>query len=633
MSFPYKNPQGGLRVGTPWKVDLDSVVGSNYSVYNIGGYMEVYTIDDLNFITSGTSSGLVNYSGNTIPISFNKRPVPTLSDYVTLWSDGISSGRRRLGMLVYVHETQKTYQYTIPNYDDLWTAATASGAIEEGDQSTPEYTVYNRVPNSPAGSPDAAGQALIEAWTGSTVEGVNGVSRDDARWRIFWGTDWQVTGGTVTYNNTGDLNLYSNYFTGSPVTISGLTTITGGTYLSGSSTLRLVNNLGDNIDITGIAADTNTFVTGGTYSSGTTTLTLTRNDGFNIDVTGFTASGFISVSANTGLGIENDVLYTTYNTLLDPSLSMAETIGGLDAGTTVADLSGDTFVSLFNDLLFPTVNPTYTIPTISIGGVSSSTREVGTTLSLSITASATKNDAGDFTQLRVLRDGSALVTDTTMTISSASDVPDQFGYSNPNNPNSGFTLNSSPYSESYTVPSPVGSSTSTSTQYRVDGNYNAGQAKNDNKGNVDTRSPAVRSSNAPQSASNNYLSTQYTYTGIYPYFWGVSTTQPSASDIVNQITGGTANKVLSSASSTITITFGASSQYLWFAHFSNYTNKTVWYVDALNSGSIGGGTNLFGTPTTNSVDSPDGYWSGINFEIYISNYQTSTSGSMQLRNS
>jgi hypothetical protein len=68
-------------------------------------------------------------------------------------------------------------------------------------------------------------------------------------------------------------------------------------------------------------------------------------------------------------------------------------------------------------------------------------------------------------------------------------------------------------------------------------------------------------------------------------------------------------------------------------HFSNYTNKTVWYVDALNSGSIGGGTNLFGTPTTNSVDSPDGYWSGINFEIYISNYQTSTSGSMQLRNS
>jgi hypothetical protein len=615
------NYSGGTKLSAFDAVTQVTNIGTNFSIFNIGGYKEVWSLNDLIYTIPDGSSGEVKSSGNTIPIQFftgQTTPFP-IPNSITIESDYISSGRRRLGMLVYVHETNQTYQYRISDYENYFNAASGSTSI---DSDNGKITVVGDTPE---------GTDFINLWLDSSIEGVSGVTKENARWVIFHDTDTFVTGGTTNYNSSGDLILINN--DGDSVTISGLTTITGGTYLSGSSTLRLVNNLGDNIDITGIAADTNTFVTGGTYSSGTTTLTLTRNDGFNIDVTGFTASGFISVSANTGLGIENDVLYTTYNTLLDPSLSMAETIGGLDAGTTVADLSGDTFVSLFNDLLFPTVNPTYTIPTISIGGVSNSTREVGTTLSLSITASATKNDAGDFTQLRVLRDGSALVTDTTMTISSASDVPDQFGYSNPNNPNSGFTLNSSPYSESYTVPSPAGSSTSTSTQYRVDGNYNAGQAKNDNKGNVDTRSPAVRSSNAPQSASNNYLSTQYTYTGIYPYFWGVSTTQPTASDIVNEITGGTANKVLSSAANTITITFGASSQYLWFAHFTNYTNKTVWYVDALNSGSIGGGTNLFGTPTTNSVNSPDGYWSGINFEIYISNYQTSTTGSMQLRNS
>ena len=56
-------------------------------------------------------------------------------------------------------------------------------------------------------------------------------------------------------------------------------------------------------------------------------------------------------------------------------------------------------------------------------------------------------------------------------------------------------------------------------------------------------------------------------------------------------------------------------------------------MDALNTGGIGGGSNLFGDPIQTSVISPDTYWTGINFEIYISNFQTSTSGNMQLRNS
>lgn len=557
MPFNYinPNPSGGTLVSSFDVVGREETTGVNFSVHTIGGYMEVWSLNDLVYTIPSGSTGNIRYTGNTIPITYTQgltTPITTNSS-IMIESDAISSGRRRLGMLVYVHETNETYQYQIDDYENLFNSASGVTTI---NSTTGQYTINNS---------STEGQDFINLWLDSSIEGVSGVTRENARWRLYKGTDYYVTGGT--------------------------------------------------------------------YSSGTTTLTLTRNDGENIDITGFSASGLVSVSANTGLGIENDILYTTYNTLLDSGLTTPEDVGGIPAGTSVADISGDTFVSLFNDLLFPTVQPTYTIPTISIGGVSNSTREVGTTLNLSLTASSVKNDAGDFTQLRLLRNGSAIFTDTTLTESTASNLPDQYGYADPNNPNSGFTISPTPYSETYVVPAPTGGNTSTSTTYRADGNYDAGLPKKDNKGVDDTRTPAVRLSSAPQAASNNYQSSQYTYTGIYPYFWGVSTTQPTTTTIIDEITGGTANKVLTSAANTITITFGASSQYLWFAHFSNYTNKTVWYVDALNSGSIGGASNLFNTPTTHSINSPDGYWSGINFEIYITNYQTSTFSSMQLRNS
>ena len=324
-----------------------------------------------------------------------------------------------------------------------------------------------------------------------------------------------------------------------------------------------------------------------------------------------------------------------YNTQLDPTLSMPITVGGIPAGTTVNDLYGDTFIDLFNDLLFPTVQPAYTIPTISIGGVSNTIAEVGSTISLSLTATGVKNDAGAYTQLQLLRNGNPIFTDTFLIISSATNISDQFGYADPNNPNLTYSINPTTYSEVFTLPAPSNPNTSTTTTYNSRGNYNAGLPKQGNKGSFDVRTPLVRSTNAPQASSTNYNSTTYTYTNIYPYFWGVSSTQPTTSGIAALISSGAANKELSSAAGTITINFNVSSspKYLWFATFSNYPAKTKWFVDSLNSGSIGGPSNLFQSPVTTSINSPDaGYWSGINFGIYISNYQT-TNISMQLRNS
>jgi hypothetical protein len=592
-NFIYKNPLGGIQVETPWTVtSLESTYGVNYSVYNIGGYMEVYTLSDLNYFVPSGVTGPIEFSGNTIPVRFSVRPFSTATDNVELWGDGISSGRRRLGMLVFVHETQQTYQFTIPNYDALWSAATnTTGCVEFNDGI---YTINNRYPLGPLGQDLPAGQALIEAWTGSTIEGVNGVTRNNARWKVFWGTDWQVTGGTISYNDKGTLSLTSN--SGNTVNIEGFKTITGGTYNTGTTTLSLYNNLGESIDISG-------FTSGGSS---------------------------LSVSANTGLGIESQSLFTIYNSTLSPTLEMINDVGGLPSGTAVSDLTGYTFVQMFNDILFPTVYPTYTIPTITLQGLNSGTHEVGSTVAIDINAYGVKNDAGIYSTLYVRENSSVVLTDNSPTTSSVTNLSPQFGFTNRNNPNSGFT--SFIYSDTLTVPAPSVGNTSTTT-YDAQGDYLSGNTLYNNKGVLDDRVYDVRESDAPQSGSNGFTSSPpKTITGIYPYFWGVSSTEPTASSIASTISSGGANKVLSQANGTISITFNATEEYLWFAHLGNYTTKTKWYVAEDNKGNIGGTSDLFGAVSTTSVNSPETYWSGINFKVYISNYPTTTEGEMDLLN-
>tara|TARA_R110000803_G_scaffold23441_2_gene57574 strand:+ start:1668 stop:3362 length:1695 start_codon:yes stop_codon:yes gene_type:complete len=242
MSFVYKNPLTSTQLTNQESVERSKVYGTNFSVLQTGGYMEVYTLNDLNFIIPEGETGLIQFTGNTIPINYSKRSLGFLPDTLNLNSDGISSGRRRLGMLVYVHETQQSYQYTIPNFDTLWDNVEAN--INESDFG---ISISSNV---------AGGTEFIDAWLDSSIEGVSGVTRENARWKIFWGTDWQITGGT--YNSgTGTLNLDNN--TGGTITVTGFTsgggsdtTITGGTYTLGSSTLGLNDSTGGTTNIVGV---------------------------------------------------------------------------------------------------------------------------------------------------------------------------------------------------------------------------------------------------------------------------------------------------------------------------------------------------------------------------------------------
>jgi len=264
MSFIYKNPLTSTQLTNQESVARNKVFGTNFSVLQTGGYMEVYTVNDLIYTIPPGTTGLIQYSGNSIPINYSVRNLAFLPDTISLNSDGISSGRRRLGMLVFVHETQLTYQYTIPNFEELWDAASGS---------TSETTYGYSVTTQSAGGAD-----FIDAWLDSSIEGVSGVTRENARWKVFYGTDITVTGGTYSNGTATFTNT-----TGGTFDVTGFTTgggsdtyITGGTYTTNTATLELTNNTGSTVNITGVTgqniANTNLVI------DSTRTLSLNGND-------------------------------------------------------------------------------------------------------------------------------------------------------------------------------------------------------------------------------------------------------------------------------------------------------------------------------------------------------------------
>jgi hypothetical protein len=325
---------------------------------------------------------------------------------------------------------------------------------------------------------------------------------------------------------------------------------------------------------------------------------------------------------NEGITLDiNSNLGTIYNTGIADSVNSVA-VGGA-AVQPASSWKTKNIVQVLDSILFPDQLPTYTIPTISISASQTGIREIGSTISQALTVTANKNDSGVFTQLEIIRGSTQISVVNNPTGSAITDIAAQFGYSDPNNPNRRYTLS---FTDSFVV-------VSGATNWKGEGDYQAGLPKQNNKGVTDTRAAAVRNTNAPQAASNNFSTSNQSVTGIYPYFWGVSNTQPTAASIAAAIAAGTANKVLTDASGTVTVTFAASAKFLWMVHAASYTTKTKWFNTALNNGNIGSPTDLFGPVVTQAVNSPNGFWSGVNFKMYISTFATSTTGSIEFRNS
>jgi|TARA_B110000908_G_scaffold150338_1_gene184285 hypothetical protein len=286
MSFIYKNPLSTDIVNGTLSVIRTDTKGTTFSSGLVGGYTEVWGLSDLKFTIIGT--GNIRQEANRIPVEYYQRPAPFQSNQLTLNNDLISSGRRRLGQLVYVQETDTVYQYVINDYETLYDDAFTDGAISTGDTSS-------TVSSGSQFAPNIAGTNFINAWLDSSIEGVSGVTRANARWKIFYGTDITVTGGTYS-NGTA---VFSNS-TGGTFNVTGFTSggtgtdtfLTGGTYNNSTGTLSLErNDSGSTINITGFTtgATEDTYVTGVTYNQLTKELTLGLNDGVDFNATGFAA--------------------------------------------------------------------------------------------------------------------------------------------------------------------------------------------------------------------------------------------------------------------------------------------------------------------------------------------------------
>lgn len=79
-----------------------------------------------------------------------------------------------------------------------------------------------------------------------------------------------------------------------------------------------------------------------------------------------TADGLMSKEDKTKLDSLDPTASGSYKSSLDPTVATVEKLGGIDAGTTVAQLTGKSYDKIFDTLIFPTVNPTFTAPSASI---------------------------------------------------------------------------------------------------------------------------------------------------------------------------------------------------------------------------------------------------------------------------
>jgi hypothetical protein len=106
--------------------------------------------------------------------------------------------------------------------------------------------------------------------------------------------------------------------------------------------------------------------------------TLKAGSGMKIDV-----SSDIIIFDSSGAGM-------TYQSTLDPSLSMVTAVGGYPSGTTVNSLLGDSFTEFVDTLLFPTVNPTYVLPTNVFSTNATTLQTVAASISITSTATFSK---------------------------------------------------------------------------------------------------------------------------------------------------------------------------------------------------------------------------------------------------
>jgi hypothetical protein len=337
-----------------------------------------------------------------------------------------------------------------------------------------------------------------------------------------------------------------------------------------------------------------------------------------VGATGATgAHGSTGPSGATGpQGATGDISNSLYATGATGTLSNVAAGGASGGLYTAAEWSTKTIIEVLDEILFPTILPTYS-PSVLTLSATTGNREIGDTLTQNITLSFNQNDAGVPTELKITDPDSA---NTTVTSAGVGDA--------------GWQLSGDIYSWTKSFSRTVVAGAN--NKYYGFASHDAGVAKTDNKGTLDTRTPADATTSAPQAAKTNKISSPANagVTGILPYFYGTVVSAPSTSDasaIASLIAAAslgtsTRNKSVLTSSGTVSVTYNVSepnNRYLWLALPHTASQKTKWYVDATNKALIGSGTWVVSGVNV-SVTSPDGYWANQAYDIYVTTISTTT---------
>jgi hypothetical protein len=339
------------------------------------------------------------------------------------------------------------------------------------------------------------------------------------------------------------------------------------------------------------------YLSGSTDSSKGSTLTFQELDNTLIFLSN-------SIAVNTG---SSGVYSSSFS---GSGVTTVDKVGGIGSGTSVNDLEGKTFSALFDDIFFPTINPT---------------NNPGSLVS---TTSRTYEEVGDIINVIVDSD----FTQGTWTVVGQSSR-DYYGaatayfYSSPEDPEISNNLNTSYTFDSYTV-------TLGTNNFPTAVSHSAGDQPVNSKGNnYENPIPAGKLTDSPVS-----------FQGIYPWFYGSSSAATfNMSDVVTAIQSLYGGSPSTSTKKSITPSTGditgyfynTSGAWCWFAHPASSTTKTTMFQNTNNTNTIGpaGTFNNNGTTTITAT----GYWNNVSYKIYITNARTQFDGTpnqyqVQLKN-
>ena len=268
---------------------------------------------------------------------------------------------------------------------------------------------------------------------------------------------------------------------------------------------------------------------------------------------------------------DGEVLYGKSRSTKDYTLN-GTSLGALNDGETIPE--GASIDDLLNLITQKAIAPTYTNPTVSIArsgsGTASGSYEAGTSITPVLTATFTKNDAGDLTELKILQGSSEVGSDT-----------------------------SSPYT--YTGSAIVlGDETIT---FKSQATYTDGPVKNNNLENPDATG---------QIKAGTITSSNYNFTGQRNLFWGTGVGDlPTLNS--DTIRGLTNKKLNPTQGYSWNIPIAVGQQYVIFAYRSTLRDvNEVMYVETNDTGMA----SSFTKTTVQVADARGGENGQVEYKVY-----------------